>query len=250
MAKRKFTLREFTKLKAERKRRGGEGRKVLSQRATRTRRLLTALSPGGEAQRSGPGRPRGTYKHGMPIHVYKKLQARQRALFRAYQMQNARKLAGRGLTPAQVQQAQLQRTLDSPPEATTLPPQGFPSKPQQAIEVMDQADDDLKFRKFLSASSISPRTQQILLQLRKTQLKSKRDDLENQRRIMERKLVGEAGNLLSTPFIFKDHDLDMTGVDGDNILKSPPVFKENPENNILRSRGRNILDLRENQLRF
>ena len=58
-------------------------------------------------------------------------------------------------------------------------------------------------------------------------------------------MISEKGNL------FKAHEnmipvrLDFTGVGQENILMAPSVFKENPEDNILRPKRLNILQSRE-----
>ena len=230
-------------------------RKKTLQRATRAR-AIAGLLGAGEKRTGRPGRPRESYKYGMPIHIYKKLQARQKVLYSSYQDTEARQLSQRGLTPQMVQQLQLQRTVQQPRQ---LQPQQlqqevmeeFPNKKQQMNEVMGKADDDLNFRRWMAQRTISPRTQEILLRLRKTQLKGPRDDLEMQRRLEERRMVADAGNLMKTPFIFKTHQLDVTRVPEDNILKAPNTFKEDPENFILKKRARNILDTGEdNTLKF
>lgn len=93
-------------------------------------------------------------------------------------------------------------------------------------------------------------TKNMLDRLRRIQNKSRTDDLAQQRRQREKRILADAGSILKTPNIFLRHQVDFTGVKENNILKAESVFKENPEDNILRSRGRNILDTKENTLRF
>lgn len=211
------------------------GRRVTKRRQVATKRLLAAAGVlGGGPTQTGPGRPRGTFKYGVPIQEYKRLQARKRALYDVYKQEEIKQLSRRGLTRRQIQTAQTVRTLEQPKTPTSV------------------ADDELAFRKFLAKRTISPNTQAILTRLRRTQLKAQSDDVEMQRRLRERKMVAGAGSLLNTPFIFKEHQMDITGVDEDNILNAPNTFKENPEDNILRQKRWSVMQTREagNSLNF
>lgn len=221
------------------------GRRAVAKRARGTGRFLGALGVISAKDVRGPGRPRGTYKYrGMPIHEYKKLQSRKRALLEIYREKQNLQLRRRGLSPEQISQLQFVKTAREGgiPIDVIETPQG----------VMSAADEELAFRKFAADKTISPNTQNILRRLRRTQLKSKTDDVIMQRRLKERKMVASAGNLLETPFVFKEYQMDITGVHQDNILLAPSVFRENPEDNILRQNRLNVMQTREagNNLRF
>lgn len=213
------------------------------QRYQATKKLLGAFGViPGAGQVTGPGRPRGTFKYGMPIQKWKELQRRKKVLYSQYKQEEAMQLRRRGLTPQQIQELQVQRTVQPPPQQ---------AQPQQPPSV---ADDELAFRKWMAATQVSPNTQRILDNLRRTQLKAQRDDVEQQRRHQERRMVASAGSLLATPYIFNRHQLNLTDVSGDNILMAPNVFKENPDGsgNILRPNRLNIMQTREagNNLKF
>ena len=98
---------------------------------------------------------------------------------------------------------------------------------------------------------LSPHTELMLENLAKIQNKSKEDDQRHQRVIRERRAMGNAMNLMKAHENLNKVRLDFSGVSEDNILKAENTFKENPENNILRTRGRTILDTGEdNTLKF
>jgi len=103
-------------------------------------------------------------------------------------------------------------------------------------------DDELSFRKWSAETTISPNTQRILDNVRRIQNKGKTDNIEMQRRVRERNMVGRSMNLMRAHENMVDTSMDFTGVGEDNILKAPSIFKEQPENFILRKRGASILD--------
>ncbi|MFW6130031.1 MAG: hypothetical protein ACOC56_02530 [Atribacterota bacterium] len=230
-----------------------EGRKPLKRREKAAKGILRATGViGGEQRYSGHGRPRGTYKYGMPIHIYKKRMAEQKALYRQYQMQQQQNLQRRGLTPEQITELQYARTQQETqvPEREIYPIQKD-SRKIQAAQALNVADDEKNFKKWSAIKTVSPRTQEMLTRLRRIQNKGEVDNIEMQRRIYERRLLSDAGNLLKAKNLFgrDSATFNILEVEG-NILTAPNVFKENPENNILRPRPRNILDSRENRLRF
>lgn len=105
--------------------------------------------------------------------------------------------------------------------------------------------DNLKNRR------LSPSVKQQLLKIMLIQNKGKADDNRQQRILREKKLLEKSMSLLATPYIFKSHVVDMSGVTSDNILNSPNIMKENPEDHILRPSGRpSVLNTGENTLRF
>jgi hypothetical protein len=207
------------------------GVKKTRRRGTATKRLLSAFGlTKSQASGGGPGRPTGTYKYGMPIHEFKKLQARKKALYQSYKQEQNMRLKKRGLTPEQIQQLQYQRTATQP-----------------GLDIQESVpDEELAFREFLAKRTISPQTQRILDNLRRTQLKAKSDDVEMQRRIREKKMVAQAGSLLATPFVFKDHQMNITGIPKDNILLAPNIMREREDNpHILQTNKLNILQTTE-----
>lgn len=219
-----------------------EGRKRIARTARGVSNILKAFGVvKGQASRSGAGRPKATYKYNMPIQQYKKLMTQRRAQFQQYNQEQSMKMQGIGYTPEQTQQLKYLRELQArgiPVQVPTI--QGPIDTPQS---VMASADEDLEFRKFRADKTISPNTQRILKRLRTTQLKSQRDDVEMQRRLKERRMVGKAGSLLATPYVFNRYQLNLTGVSEDNILMAPNTFKEDPINNphILKPRQVSVL---------
>ena len=159
------------------------------------------------------------------------------------------RLSGRGFSPEQIRQLEFQRASTSPEVyAPTIL-----TKKQQVAQVMNEADDDLEFRRFMAKSSLSPNTQKILLRLRQVQNKGKLDNIEHSRRTEERRLVGRSMNMMKAHENMTKVRMDFTGVNPEeNILMAENVFKENPENNILRPKRLNLLNTREagNDLRF
>ena len=182
------------------------------------------------------GRPTGSYKYGMPIGKYKKAIARQKALYDAYRRKEALQLAQRGLTQEEIKQAQLSKL----------------QRPQQ-LKPKTVAQNELEFRKFLAKNTVSPNTQRLMDDLERIQLKAQRDDVEQQRRVFEKRLLAEKGNLLKARNLFgpESNNLNILEVEG-NILQAQNLFRENPEGNVLRPRGVSILNTREagNDLRF
>lgn len=216
------------------------GRKRTAQRGQLTKRTLTTfgVAIGSQARKKeGAGRPPGTYKYGMPIQEYKRLQSKRRAVFDQFQRQQEARLKDKGFSEEQVRQLQQARAVRQP-------------TPQRIRSV---ADDELEFTKFLAQTTVTPNTQRMIDHIRRVQLKSERDDVEQQRRIRERRMVADAGNLLKTPNIFASDRgrLDILQVEG-NILTAPSVFKEMPENRIMRTNRPSVLQAREagNQLDF
>lgn len=243
-----------------------EGRKRIVKRAKGTREFLKAagIVPG-LASRSGAGRPKGTYKYGMPIQEYKKLQARKKALYQQYQQEQYVRLRPKGFTPEQIQQLQQMQTVEKlrRPQMQEQVQQQMQQQqmqqvqrqsPQQILQQLRKnsaADEELAFRRWSAERTITPRTQRMLDNIRRIQLKGQRDNIEQQRRHKERMLVGRSMNLMKAHENMTPTQIDFTGVNPEeNILMAPSVFKENPENNILRPRQRNVLDMGENNLKF
>jgi len=217
-------------------------RRALGKRERGVKALFGYKSVTGE--RAGRGRPEGTFKYGVPIHEYKKLMSRKKALYEQYRSQKILNLRRKGLSPEQINQLRVIKELESGGR-----PLGVLETPQSVMSVVDE---DLKFTKFRADKTIHPNTQRMLRRIRHTQSKSDRDDVEMQRRNKEKRMVAEAGNILQTPFVFNKHQLDTTGISQDNILLAPSVFRENPEDNILRTDKLNIMQTAEagNNLKF
>lgn len=207
-------------------------KKMTARRTRGTRNILSAAGlMGGQASQSGAGRPKGTYKYGMPIHEWKKLQAKRKALLKVYQQQQLQRLGKRGITKEQLAEAQLDRTVEE-----------GPPQPEESVP-----DEELRFQEWLAQNTVSPNTQRIIDRQRRVQLKGKRDDINQQRIQQERRLVANKGNLLRAHENLHKVEMDFTGVDpSTNILMAPNTFKEIPENKVLRNTGKpNILQTRE-----
>lgn len=233
MAKKK---RMGTRVKIKR----GEARKVLGSRARRFGELSKAF---GAITGAGPGRPKMSYKHkiaGRPVSVFewRRFHAQKKRQLAQFQQQQDQRLATKGFSQEQLAMLRQQQVVQRAQQG----------KPMIESNVADQ---ELAFREHLAKTTVSPRTQQILIALRRTQNKAKIDNIEQQRRHHERNMVGRSMNLMKAHENLVPVKLDFTGVNPEeNILMAKNVFRENPENNILRSRARNLLDMQENNLRF
>tara|TARA_B100001971_G_scaffold212899_1_gene244334 strand:- start:489 stop:1286 length:798 start_codon:yes stop_codon:yes gene_type:complete len=215
------------------------------KRQVGTMRLLKAFGTiPGSAQQAGAGRPRGSGKYQRMgfegVHDYRRHLAKRKVMLQQYKTEQAGRLGKRGLTIEQVQQLREVKAAIQPSTPEVEAPKSV-------------ADEELEFRKWMAQTQVSPNTQKILHRLRRTQLKSQSDDVEMQRRLNERRIVDNAGDIMKTPFIFNQHQLDITGVPEKNILMAKNVFKERVENpNLLRTDKLNILQTGEagNNLRF
>ncbi len=244
------------------------------QRARAVGGIIAAMGVTGKQTYKGAGRPRGTYKYGMPIQVYKAQMRQKRALYQQYQQEQAMKLRSRGFTPEQLQQLQQQQTYSELEQPTQMQVQQQVQRQVQQVQRPQQmeyqkmrvptntkyvqpgpsvADEELNFRKWSAEQTISPNTQRILDTVRRIQNKGKSDNIEQQRRIRERNMVMRSMNLMKAHENMIDTSMDFTGVNmNENILGAPNVFKENAQNNILRGRGANILNTGDygNNLKF
>lgn len=87
-------------------------KKAVAKRAKATRGVLAAMGIiQGKQTYGGAGRPRGTFKYGMPIHIYKQKLRERKALYQRYQDEQYAKLRPRGFTPEQIQQLQQQQAI-------------------------------------------------------------------------------------------------------------------------------------------
>ena len=259
-------------------------KKDTKARAKKVGGFLRALGvTGGKQTYAGAGRPRRSYKYGVPIQVYKQQLRDKKALYQRYQQEQYARLKPRGFSQEQMQQLQQQQTMQqienpSPNRVNQIQERVEQMRGLQQIQIVPQrqfqkmrvptnqhrklvqpgpsvADEELSFRKWSAETSISPRTQRMLDQIRRIQNKGKSDNIEQQRRLRERNMVGRSMNLMKAHENMIDTDMDFTGVDPDqNILMAPSVFKENPDNNILRNSrgGMSILNTQEagNDLHF
>jgi len=232
-----------------------DSRKKVSKRASGIRGLMT-IAGVSKSGASGAGRPKGSYKHGMPIHEYKKLLSKRKALQQQYQMDRMNKLKGKGLTPEQIRLIEYQRSMNNrSPEPRELqrelPISKAEQKRAQIKDLQEQIDDELEFQRYSAEKTISPSAQRQLTQIRRIQNKGKSDNIRQQRVLQERRIVRRSMNLMDAHKNMTKVSLDFTGVNPDeNILMAKNVFKENPENNLLRPRNRHILDIKENTLHF
>lgn len=236
-----------------------ERTRVIQKRATRTRRVLSALgitSAGG--RREGAGRPEGTGKYQLMgyagVHDYNRAMAQKRAQYRQYQMEQVARLRKqRGLTREQVQQLQYVRSAEQPPQVRAIMREGADPRKIQVQQVNELANDELQFRKWSAEKTVSPNTQRMLMDLKRIQNKAQADNIEQQRRIYEKRLLADQGNLLKARNLFgaDSNTLNILEMEG-NILTAPNVFKENPEDNILKTKRLNIMQTQEggNNLQF
>jgi hypothetical protein len=238
-------------------------RKESKYRARAVQGLLGATGISGKQTYKGAGRPRGTYKYGMPIQVYKAQMRQKRALYEQYQQEQAMRLKPRGFSQEQLQQLQQQQTyeeLEQPTQRQIVgqmqrqivrqePPQReyqkmrVPTNTKYVEPGPSVADEELNFRKWSAEQTISPNTQRILDTIRRIQNKGKSDNIEQQRRIRERNMVMKSMNLMKAHENMIDTSMDFTKVDmNENILGAPNVFKQNGSQlNILRTDRPNIL---------
>ena len=230
----------------------------------------------------GAGRPKGSYIHGMPIHIYKEKLRQDKALYQQYQDEQQGKLRTQGFTPEQVQQLQQQQTISelqtpSQPQAIQqlqqrqariqmlqqaqqgqMPTQDqFQRfKPQQRyaqdMPFNNPSDDELKFMKWKAEQTIHPNTQRLMQEVRRIQLLGQTANIEQARRNRERRMLANQMDLMKAHTNMTKVSMDFTGVPEDNILFAPSVFKEDINNNILRPRGVSILDTQNggNNLNF
>lgn len=211
-------------------------KKLSKARQRGTRNLLGALGVG-VASQAGAGRPRGTYKYGMPIQKFKRLQAQRRALAQLRAQQINQQFAKQGYTPEQVVMAEIQSGQ----------PQQIAQQIQQPMPMNNMEDPEVAFRRQLAQTSISPNTMAMLDRIKRIQNKGAVDDIEMQRRLNERRMVSEATNLLKGKSLFHNaiDTIGLMKVDG-NILTAPNIFRENPNNTHILSRRRlSILQSRE-----
>jgi len=263
-----------------------EGKKRVKRREVSAKGILGALGVTQASRYSGPGRPRGSYKHGIPIHEYKRKLSAKKAMLKEYKEQQQMDLQRRGLTPEQIQQLQMARATEELQQARMpqqmpqqvvqqqMPEQRLeeiriiPQRPTQRPQVDAQqrlsrergypqhthevADDELRFQEWRANNTVSPNTQRLLTQIRRIQNKGKSDNIAQQRRHWERRLVGANTNLMKAHENMINVHMDFTGIPEDNILMAPNVFKENPDNNILRTNRFNLMQTREagNNLKF
>jgi len=239
----------------------GESHKTITKRAKAVSGVLSAMGiTGGSQKYAGAGRPRGTYKYGMPIHMYKKQMTEKRAMYNQYLMQQKQKLAGQGFNPEQVQQLQQAQRIENviqQPQQTQQMQQQMQMVPQQTqerfIQDMPQpknvADEELEFAKWRAERTIHPNTQRILDSVRRIQNKGHFDNIENDRRHRERRLLSRNMNLLRAHENMTKVDMNFTGVPEDNILLAPSIWSQSQSTNILKPRPSHVLS-GENRIKF
>lgn len=218
---------------------------------TLTYKKFKKLAPSSSKRARAAGRPKGTYKYGIPIQEYKKQQARKKALYNVYQQEQIRRLRSRGLTKDQIENLQEIRTEEQ--FERPVPQQQVQKRRQLPDQFESVADDELEFRRFLAQRTISPNTQQMMDDIRRIQNKAKTDNIEQQRRHFERNLIRKRMSMFRAHENMVKTSLDFTGVNPEeNILFAPNTFVENPEDNILRQKRLNVLQSREggNNLKF
>ena len=109
-------------------------------------------------------------------------------------------------------------------------------------EFLKEKNQD-QFRSFERNIRLSPSVRFELERVRNIQNKGRRDDDRMQRQVRERHILQKTMDLTKSHYNLRPVRMDFTGVSENNILKADNVFREDPENNILRNKGRaNILD--------
>jgi len=116
-----------------------EGKKRVKRREISTKGILGALGVTPQSRYSGPGRPRGTYKHGIPIHEYKRKLAARKASYQEYKDKQQLALQRRGLTTEQIQQLQVARSYDELEQ-----PQQYPSQQRQYPQQIQQRAEEIR----------------------------------------------------------------------------------------------------------
>lgn len=117
-------------------------------------------------------------------------------------------------------------------------------------EDFEKRKEIARIQNALKERNLSENTKMLLERILRVKNKKYTDDNRMQRVIRERRIIQDNTDILKAENTFKNAELDFTGVKQDNILLAPNTFKENPENNLLKNRRRNVLDTRENTLRF
>lgn len=244
----------------------GKRAQFQTRRAQRAARGLSQAfimgAPGYSSySRIARGRPVGSFKYGMPIAQYKQMLRERAAQVAVAQEMTREQLAGKGYSPEQAQyieQQQVQRM--AAPQMSTAPIQQiqapqYPGQPQpqrkpisfKDLRQFSQREKQIEvlWRKNLAEQFVSPNTLRIMNRVKEIQQMGKMADIEQQRRIRERKMLAEMTNILSTPSIFGPgpHIMDLTGISDDNILKAPNLFAQGQ--NIMQTRRPSILQTRE-----
>jgi len=216
------------------------GAKAVKSREVGTKRLLQAVgaipTAGRRSQGGGPGRPVGTYKYGMPIQQYKRLQNQRKALYQQYAQSQQEKLSQRGFTPQEIRQAQLSRS-------SQIQSQPMPQQYTEIESPADVASDELEFQRFLANNTVTPNTQRILDNLKRIQNKAQMDDINQQRVHRERKMVSQQGELLKARNLFGPDSSKINIFDDtNNPLKAENLFAKERQTNVFAPSGRpNIL---------
>lgn len=246
-----------------------DGKKDIAKRSHAIQRLFGAVGVGssGTGGYRGRGRPEGSGKYqriyGVGVMEFKKLQNQRKALYQQYAQREQEQLAAKGFTPEQSQQLQLMQLQQQNSQVVQQPITPMPQRvPQQSTpgqnyqETFSQPDEDLKFQKFLTETTVTPNTQRILDDVRRIQLKAQMDDLNQQRIQKERRIVANSLDLMKTRNLFASDSnkfQNLLGDDGHIITNAPSLFFNNPNQmNIMRTNRPSILNTGEvsNNLKF
>lgn len=177
------------------------------------------------------GRPSGSYKYGMPIQQFKKLQAQRKALSRLEALKEQERLAKSGYTPEQIQQVRLQQLAKEQVEQS--------QQSQQSNQASSQLEIIEEYKKQLEMQSVTPQTQAILDRIKWIQQKGPRDNANMQRVIRERKMVSQATELLKTPSLFGPESNTFNIFDETfNPLKAENIFAKRDDMPSLLNTGR------------
>lgn len=193
--------------------------------------------------RRSRGRPTGSYKYGIPAEQYRAIQRQKQQVLNRLNQSKVTEYVNQGYSPEQAARAMQikQQALMQAQANAYAEPQPRRSNPSQVVTPED------RFRALVDAQELSPNTVAMLDRLKEVQNKAQFDDFENQRRLKERRIVADAGNLLKARNLFGPDSAKFNIMETEgNILQAPNVFKEIPGNMLLRPTGRpTILNTRE-----
>ena len=200
-----------------------------------------------------PGRPMGTFKYGMPIRQWQRLQNQKKALAKLQSMKEEQEMVKKGYSGEQIQNMRRQKIAQQYQPKAIQEQQiemEMPMEMEQPIQQqVTSTQEDLmqNFQRELQMQSITPNTQRILDQVRAIQTKGARDNANMQRVLRERKMVSQATELVKAPSLFGPESNTFNVFDETfNPLKAPNVFAAREDNNIMRKRTPfNIMNTRE-----
>lgn len=157
---------------------------------------------------TGKGRRKGSFKRGIPVQQYNQMQSRRLQVMLSHRQREAMRLQEKGYT-------------------------------QEDVRRMSE-------KEIIARMPISANTLTMLDRIRRIQNSGKIANLEMQRRVRERRIVNNEMSLLKTPSLFGPESNTFNIFDeSGNPLATPNIFKELPNNKIMKTNRPNILQTRE-----